>query len=155
MSEAQGSGQKILIFKNRKYLQVLSSKICKVFIKNSRPFPETPLYTVRNAFRYTLINGLDSICKPDMAMFHQSSAILLHFELVEVPKHYTILKMLFGLDLRAAWININSLGSTAKLHTTTLVTTCCDHVGWYRSTNMADAILDPAPVDENQVLQRR
>ena len=93
MSEAQGSGQKILIFKNRKYLQVLSSKIRKVFIKNSRTIPETPLFTVRNAFRHTLINGLDSICKLDMAMLNQSSVILLPLELVEVPKHYTILKM--------------------------------------------------------------
>ena len=151
MSEAQGSGQKILIFKNRKYLQVLSSKIRKLFRKNSRTFPETPLYTVRNAFRYTLINGLDSICKPDMAMFHQSSAILLHFELVEVPKHYTILKMLFGLDLRAAWININSLGSTAKLHTTTLVTTCLQSCRLRWEHDMVDAMLDPVPVGENQV----
>ena len=84
---------KNFIFKNRKYLQVLSSKICKVFIKNSRTIPETPLFTVINTFRHTLINGLDSICKPDMAMFNQSCVILLHLELVEIPKHYTILRM--------------------------------------------------------------
>ena len=69
MSEAQGCG-KNFIFKNRKYLQVLSPRNRKVLIKNSRTIPETPLFTVRNTFRHTLINGLDSICKLDMAMFN-------------------------------------------------------------------------------------
>ena len=38
---------KYFYFQKRKLLQVLSSKIRKVFIKNSRTIPETPLFTVK------------------------------------------------------------------------------------------------------------
>ena len=65
-------------------------------MENPRTIPESPLFTVRNTLRHTLINGLDSICKSDMAIFNQSFVVLLHLELDEVPKHYTI--MIYHLD---------------------------------------------------------
>ena len=59
-------------------------------MENSRTIPESPLFTVKNTLRHTLINGIDSVCKPDMAIFNQSTVILSHLELVEFPKYYTI-----------------------------------------------------------------